>query len=90
MDISRIIQLALAVLGSGTVSVIITNWFNKRKAGADTDSVIVGNIMEWAVRLSARIDILEQQLKEKDEQIDALIEHVHKQDLLIQKLQKIK
>jgi len=87
-SISNILGIIGAVLGSGALSSIITNWFNKRKAGADTDSVIVKNIMDWAVELTSRIDKLEVQLVEKDRQIDELVEQVHKQDLLIQKLQK--
>jgi len=90
MGIMRIIEIIGLVLGSGAMSSIITNWFNKRKSGAETDSIIVGNIMDWAVKLSARIDILEAQLAEKDKQIDELIEQLHKQDLLIQELQKKK
>lgn len=84
----RIVEIIGLVLGSGAISSLVTNWFNKRKAGADTDSVIVGNIMEWAVKLSARIDILEAQLLVKDGQIDDLVEQLHAQELLIQKLQK--
>jgi len=84
----RIIEIVGLVLGSGAISSIVTNWFNKRKRGAETDSVIVGNIMEWAVKLSERIDVLEKQLAEKDEQIDELMAQLHKQDLLIQELQK--
>jgi len=90
MGIMRIIEIIGLVLGSGAISSIITNWFNKRKSGAETDSIIVGNIMDWAVKLSARIDILEALLAEKDKQIDELIEQLHKQDLLIQELQKKK
>jgi hypothetical protein len=88
MDFSKIMEVMGLVVGSGAISSFITNWFNKRKSGADTDSVIVGNIMDWALKLSARIDKLEAQLVEKDKQIDDLIEQLHKQDLLIQELQK--
>jgi len=84
----KILEIGGLVLSSGVLSSLITNWFNKRKAGAETDSVIVSNIMDWAVKLSARIDILEEQLKVKDEQIDELIEQLHKQDLEIQKLRE--
>lgn len=87
MDYGKIIEIIGLVLGSGAISSIATNWFNKRKSGAETDSIIVGNIMDWAVKLSNRIDILEAQLIIKDKQIDELVKKLHEQDLLIHELQ---
>jgi len=88
MNLIQIISIIGAVLGSGVVVEVVRSIFNKKKIQADAASTTVVTILEWATKLSARIDILESQLIVKDKQIDDLIEQLHKQDLLIQELQK--
>ncbi len=83
-----IISIIGAVLGSGVVIEIARAVFNKKKIQADAASTTVVTILEWATKLSARIDVLEGQLLEKDVQIDQLITQLHKQDLLIQELRE--
>ena len=88
MNLIQIISIIGAVLGSGVVVEVVRSIFNKKKIQADAASTTVVTILEWATKLSARIDILESQLIVKDKQIDDLIDRLHKQDLLIQELQK--
>ena len=88
MNLIQIISIIGAVLGSGVVVEVVRSIFNKKKIQADAASTTVVTILEWATKLSARIDILESQLIVKDKQIDDLIAQLHKQDLLIQELQK--
>ena len=78
-----VIGLVSSVASGGAVSAALMYRSRNRKAKVDTDSIIVKNIMDWAVQLTQRIDKLEVALEEKEKQIDELIEESHKKDILI-------
>ncbi len=80
-------QIAVGLVGSvlsgGAISAVLMYRSRNRKAKVDTDSIIVKNIMDWAVQLTQRIDKLEVALEEKERQIDELIKESHNKDILI-------
>ena len=81
-----IISVVSAVFGSSVLTTLIQYKLNKNKANADTADVLVKSIMDWATKLSSRIDKLESEVEERDKKIDSLIEELHQKDLLIQDL----
>lgn len=87
MTLELILGIVGSIMGSSVLSVLVSGWINKKKVSAESTQVVVQTILEWATKLTVRIDALEAQLIIKEKQIDELQREISSRDLMIKDLQ---
>ena len=65
-----------SVLGSQVLVALAQGWFNRRKTGAEAASLLLEKTLEWASKLTARIEKLEADVALKDGIIAGLQERI--------------
>ena len=55
-----------SVLGSQVLVASVQGWFNRRKTGAEAAAILLDKTLEWASKLTARIEKLEADIVRKD------------------------
>ena len=76
MDAATITTIAAAVLGSQALVKFIEGLFSKNKTSADAAQVLVTSTIDWASKLTSRIELLEKALKERDDKITELNQRI--------------
>lgn len=72
MNWEAIAGIVGAVAGSQVLVSFVQAWFNKKKTSADAATILLEKTLEWASRLTARIENLEKEVALKEEVITEL------------------
>lgn len=64
-----VVEIIIAIFGSSLLSTIATHIFTKKRVDAEAGQVISTTVLQWATLFQARIDKLEKELGEKNNEI---------------------
>lgn len=65
-----------SVVSSQVLTVVAQAFFNRKKTSADAAQILLDKTLEWATRLSARIEKLEGELNNRDSVIAELKQQI--------------
>jgi len=72
LTITTLLALIGTVLGSSVIAQFVTSFFQRKKVSAEAESMVAGQILQWAKVLTKRIELLEALLEEKNKVIREL------------------